>query len=63
MRSCRTVLHGEPHAPRSGFTPTVLVDITAFPSAKVQAPARHETREGRWYPGETYTRRRAASAG
>ncbi|MEV7085921.1 PIG-L deacetylase family protein [Streptomyces sp. NPDC093085] len=60
---CRTVLYGEPHAPRSGFAPTVLVDITPLLSAKVRALARHETQEGRWYLSESYTRHRAGSAG
>ncbi|WP_413100888.1 PIG-L deacetylase family protein [Streptomyces sp. Inha503] len=61
--SCHTVLYGEPHAPRSGFAPTVLVDITDFLDDKVKALARHETQEGRWYLGEPYTRQRAAAAG
>ncbi|MFF5567701.1 PIG-L deacetylase family protein [Streptomyces sp. NPDC012623] len=61
--SCRTVLYGEPHAPRSGFSPTVLVDITAFLDNKVKALARHETQGGRWYLGAAYTRQRAAAAG
>ncbi|MFD8963475.1 PIG-L deacetylase family protein [Streptomyces sp. NPDC059568] len=61
--SCHTLLYGEPHAPRSGFAPTVLVDITAFLDDKVKALARHESQRGRWYLGETYTRERAAAAG
>lgn len=61
--SCRTVLYGEPHAPRSAFAPTVLVDITAFLDDKVKALAKHKTQGGRWYLGETYTRQRAATAG
>ncbi|MFF1418965.1 PIG-L deacetylase family protein [Streptomyces sp. NPDC058280] len=61
--SCRTVLYGEPHAPRSAFAPSVLVDITAFLDDKVKALARHESQRGRWYLGETYTRQRAAAAG
>ncbi|MFD7505404.1 PIG-L deacetylase family protein [Streptomyces sp. NPDC059850] len=61
--SCHTVLYGEPHAPRSGFTPTILVDITDFLDDKVKALARHETQGGRWYLGEPYTRQRAAAAG
>ncbi|MYZ37958.1 PIG-L family deacetylase [Streptomyces sp. SID4917] len=61
--SCHTLLYGEPHAPRSAFAPTVLVDITAFLDDKVKALARHESQRGRWYLGETYTRQRAAAAG
>ncbi|QXE38403.1 hypothetical protein KQY30_33400 [Streptomyces sp. GMY02] len=57
------MLYGEPHAPRRGFTPTVLVDITAFLDDKVKALARHESQRGRWYLGETYTRLRATAAG
>ncbi|WP_328912505.1 MULTISPECIES: PIG-L deacetylase family protein [unclassified Streptomyces] len=61
--SCRTVLYGEPHSPRSNFAPTVLVDITVFLDDKVKALARHKTQEGRWYLEENYTRHRAAAAG
>jgi N-acetylglucosamine malate deacetylase 1 len=61
--TCRTVLYGEPHAPRSGFIPAVLVDITDFLDDKVKALARHQTQEGRWYLSEPFTRQRAASAG
>lgn len=61
--SLHTVLYGEPHAPRSGFTPTVLVDITDFVDDKVKALTRHQTQAGRWYLSEDYTRQRAAAAG
>jgi LmbE family N-acetylglucosaminyl deacetylase len=61
--SCHTVLYGEPHAPRSNFAPTVLVDITAFLDDKVKALAQHRTQGGRWYLEESYTRQRAAAAG
>ncbi|MFJ4880322.1 PIG-L deacetylase family protein [Streptomyces sp. NPDC088745] len=60
--SCHTVLHGEPHAPRSGFTPTVLVDITSFLDDKVLALKAHQSQAGRWYLGEEYTRHQAAQA-
>lgn len=61
--SCHTVLYGEPHAPRSNFAPTVLVDITAFLDAKVDALTHHRTQEGRWYLEGSYTRQRAVAAG
>ncbi|MEU0038279.1 PIG-L deacetylase family protein [Streptomyces sp. NPDC006333] len=60
--SCHTVLYGQPHAPRNGFDPTVLVDIGPFLDAKVQALSRHATQGGRWYLSEDYTRHRAADA-
>lgn len=43
VTTCHTVLHGEPHAPRSTFTPTVLVDITEHLDDKVTALAAHRT--------------------
>ncbi|MEW2582923.1 PIG-L deacetylase family protein [Streptomyces virginiae] len=61
--TCHTVLHGEPHAPRSVFSPTVLVDITDLLDDKVLALKVHESQSGRWYLGEDYTRHRAAQAG
>jgi N-acetylglucosamine malate deacetylase 1 len=61
--TCTTILHGEPHAPRSGIAPTVLVDITAWIDAKVAALDAHQTQAGRWYLSEQYTRHRAAAAG
>ncbi|MFF4859944.1 PIG-L deacetylase family protein [Streptomyces rubiginosohelvolus] len=63
VAGCHTVLHGEPHAPRSSFTPTVLVDITDFLDDKVRALSAHQTQAGRWYLSEHYTRHRAAQAG
>ncbi|NYV72805.1 PIG-L family deacetylase [Streptomyces sp. UH6] len=60
--SCHTVLHGEPHAPRSGFAPTVLVDITPLLDDKVLALKAHRSQSGRWYLDEDYTRHRAAQA-
>ncbi|MEW1700812.1 PIG-L family deacetylase [Streptomyces sp. NPDC091278] len=60
---CHTVLHGEPHAPRTAFTPTVLVDITEHLDAKTAALAAHRTQAGRWYLGKDYTHHRAAQAG
>ncbi|MFJ6809101.1 PIG-L deacetylase family protein [Streptomyces anulatus] len=60
--TCHTVLHGEPHAPRSAFSPTVVVDITAHLDAKVTALAAHGTQAGRWYLGKDYTHHRAAQA-
>ncbi|WP_328973470.1 PIG-L deacetylase family protein [Streptomyces sp. NBC_00239] len=63
VATCHTVLHGEPHAPRSAFTPTVLVDITEHLDAKVTALAAHRTQAGRWYLGKDYTHHRAAQAG
>lgn len=61
--TCHTVLHGEPHAPRSAFAPTVLVDITDFLGDKVNALAAHGTQAGRWYLSKGYTHHRAAQAG
>ncbi|MEU8889860.1 PIG-L family deacetylase [Streptomyces sp. NPDC048442] len=63
LPSCHTVLYGEPHAPRSGFAPTVLVDITGFLDDKIKALAQHASQGARWYLGESYTRDRAAAAG
>lgn len=63
VATCHTVLHGEPHAPRSSFTPTVLVDITEHLDDKVTALAAHRTQAGRWYLGRDYTHHRAAQAG
>ncbi|MFF7946351.1 PIG-L deacetylase family protein [Streptomyces griseorubiginosus] len=60
--TCHTVLYGEPHAPYSGFSPTVLVDITDFLDDKIKALARHTSQLGRWYLREDYTRHRAADA-
>ncbi|GHH22092.1 hypothetical protein GCM10018780_70210 [Streptomyces lanatus] len=61
--TCHTVLHGEPHAPRSGFSPTVLVDVTDFVDDKVRALNAHHSQGGRWYLSSQYTRHRAAQAG
>ncbi len=61
--TCHTVLHGEPHAPRSGFHPTVLVDVTDVVDDKVRALDSHHSQGGRWYLSERYTRHRAAQAG
>lgn len=61
--TCHTVLHGEPHAPRSRFAPAVLVDITDVLDDKVTALAAHCTQAGRWYLGKDYTLHRAAQAG
>ncbi|MFE1839815.1 PIG-L deacetylase family protein [Streptomyces sviceus] len=61
--TCHTVLHGEPHAPRSGFSPTVLVDITDVVDDKIRALDAHHSQGGRWYLSEEYTRHRAAQAG
>ncbi|RRR85987.1 PIG-L family deacetylase [Streptomyces sp. RP5T] len=63
VASCHTVLYGQPHAPRSGFRPTVLVDIRPFLDEKVLALSRHQSQGGRWYLSEDYTRHRAADAG
>ncbi|MFF2128698.1 PIG-L deacetylase family protein [Streptomyces olivochromogenes] len=63
VASCHTVLYGQPHAPRSGFNPTVLVDIKPFLDEKVLALSRHATQGGRWYLSDDYTRHRAADAG
>ncbi|MCX4783991.1 MULTISPECIES: PIG-L deacetylase family protein [unclassified Streptomyces] len=63
VTTCHTVLHGEPHAPRSTFTPTVLVDITEHLDDKVTALAAHRTQAGRWYLGKEYTNHRAVQAG
>ncbi|ELP61528.1 N-acetylglucosaminylphosphatidylinositol deacetylase [Streptomyces turgidiscabies Car8] len=61
--TCHTVLHGEPHAPRSDFSPTVLVDVTDVVDDKVRALYAHHSQGGRWYLSEEYTRHRAAQAG
>ncbi|MFC9683283.1 PIG-L deacetylase family protein [Streptomyces sp. NPDC056948] len=63
VATCTTILHGEPHAPRSGFRPTVLVDITDWIDAKVKALEAHQTQTGRWYLSEEYTHHRARDAG
>ncbi|WP_239515969.1 MULTISPECIES: PIG-L deacetylase family protein [unclassified Streptomyces] len=63
VSTCRTVLYGEPHAPRSQFAPTVLVDITDVLDDKIKALQAHQSQAGRWYLGEEYTRHRAADAG
>ncbi|MFE5142961.1 PIG-L deacetylase family protein [Streptomyces fagopyri] len=63
VATCHTVLHGEPHTPRSAFAPTVLVDITEHLDSKVTALAAHRTQAGRWYLGKDYTHHRAAQAG
>ncbi|MFI1709616.1 PIG-L deacetylase family protein [Streptomyces griseoruber] len=60
--TCHTVLYGESHAPYSGFSPTVLVDITDFLDDKIKALARQTSQLGRWYLREGYTRHRAADA-
>lgn len=61
--TCHAVLHGEPHAPRSGFSPTVLVDITDVLDDKVRALDAHHSQSGRWYLSKEYTLHRAAQAG
>ncbi|MFD7644665.1 PIG-L deacetylase family protein [Kitasatospora sp. NPDC059795] len=61
--TCGTILHGQPHAPRGDFRPTVLVDITDLLADKVMALAAHQSQAGRWYLGEDYTLHRAANAG
>ncbi|MFJ9379265.1 PIG-L deacetylase family protein [Streptomyces sp. NPDC101455] len=61
--TCHTMLHGEPHAPRSGFSPTVLVDITDVLDDKVRALGAHHSQSGRWYLSKEYTLHRAAQAG
>lgn len=61
--TCATILHGEPHAPRTDFHPTVLVDVTEWIDDKVKALQAHQSQAGRWYLGEEYTRHRAAAAG
>lgn len=63
VSTCTTILHGEPHAPRSGFRPTMLVDITDLIEDKLLALKRHETQAGRWYLSDAYTRHRAAASG
>ncbi|MGG7574117.1 PIG-L deacetylase family protein [Streptomyces sirii] len=62
LSTCHTVLHGEPHAPRTEFRPTVLVDITDVLDDKVLALKAHQSQAGRWYLDEDYTRHRAAQA-
>ncbi|WAL74554.1 PIG-L family deacetylase [Kitasatospora sp. YST-16] len=61
--TCATILHGQPHAPRGDFHPTVLVDITDLLPDKVKALTAHRSQAGRWYLGEDFTRHRAAAAG
>ncbi|MFE6052813.1 PIG-L deacetylase family protein [Kitasatospora sp. NPDC056446] len=61
--TCTTILHGQPHAPRGDFHPTVLVDITDLLPDKVKALSEHQSQAGRWYLGGEYTRHRAADAG
>ncbi len=63
VTTCHTVLHGEPHAPRTAFAPTVLVDITDILDDKIAALAAHRTQAGRWYLSRDYTCHRAAQAG
>lgn len=63
VSTCHTVLYGEPHAPRSQFAPTVLVDITDVLDDKIKALQAHQSQAGRWYLSEKYTRHRAADAG
>jgi len=62
VASCHCVLHGEPHAPSSGFTPSMFVDITDQVEAKVKALKAHRSQAGRWYLSEAFTRQRAATA-
>jgi LmbE family N-acetylglucosaminyl deacetylase len=62
VASCRCVLHGEPHAPFSGFAPSVFVDITDQVAAKVRALKAHRSQAGRWYLSEEFIRQRAATA-
>ncbi|MFD5592287.1 PIG-L deacetylase family protein [Streptomyces griseorubiginosus] len=62
VATCHTVLYGEPHAPYSGFAPTILVDITDFLDDKIEALARHTSQRGRWYLRGDYIRHRAADA-
>lgn len=61
--SCRMILHGEPHSPRSSFHPNYLVEITDLIDDKVAALRKHQTQAGRWYLSERFTRDRAAAAG
>jgi N-acetylglucosamine malate deacetylase 1 len=63
VSTCHTILHGEPHAPRSGFSPNVLVDVSDYIDAKVDALTRHRTQAGRWYLTERYVRDRARAVG
>jgi N-acetylglucosamine malate deacetylase 1 len=61
--SCTTILHGQPHAPHQGASPTVLIDITEYLGDKIEALARHRSQAGRYYLSEPYTRWRAAGEG
>ncbi|MGY1897947.1 PIG-L deacetylase family protein [Nocardia gipuzkoensis] len=61
--TCRIILHGEPHSPRSEFKPNYLVDITDYIDDKIVALGKHSTQAGRWYLSEQFTRDRAAAAG
>lgn len=60
--SCTTVLHGEPHAPRSAFQPNVLVDITDLIDDKIASLKHHQTQAGRWYLTDEFTRHRACAS-
>ncbi len=60
---CTTILHGQPHAPHNSAAPTVLIDITDYLDAKVNALAAHRSQTGRYYLSEPYTRWRAAGEG
>lgn len=58
----RWLLHGEPHAPRSRFAPSVFVDVTEHLEAKERALKAHRSQAGRWYLSDDYTRQRASNA-
>jgi N-acetylglucosamine malate deacetylase 1 len=63
VRSCRKILHGEPHSPRSHFRPNYLLEVTDLIGDKIAALQKHGTQAGRWYLSESFTRDRAAAAG
>jgi LmbE family N-acetylglucosaminyl deacetylase len=63
LRTCTAILYGEPHEPRSTFTPNLLFDVTDLIEDKVAALRLHQSQDGRWYLSEEFIRQRAVATG
>lgn len=58
-----TIAAGQPIQPGATFLPTVLVDVSAYLTDKIDALNEHESQAGRWYLSPEFTMARAQAAG